>query len=93
MSAWYTVLWSGRGAMPHQLREAEYWQQPRNSTLEAAIADTPRAHECHTDLPYDRPPVRPNPVTQTCACGAKYRTRIPTLRVRCEDCQKRLTSA
>ena len=87
----YVVIWSGRGAMPHELVDAEYWQQPRNSTLEAAPEVSDRVRGSSGAIVDNRsaPPDRPHPVTAACRrCRRKYRTRIPRLRLYCDVCAK-----
>lgn len=82
----YTVLWSGKGAMPHQERDAQYWQQ-RESMLERA-APSKGGYLSRRDLGYTPPQDRPQPTSQRCrSCGKKYKTRIPTQRRLCPNCR------
>lgn len=82
----YHVIWSGKGSLPWQEDEPA-WTQRRNPLLEAA--DVAIRSGKTVEQIQAKEPLRPHPVTVTCACGQKYRTRIPTIRRQCDTCRRR----
>lgn len=97
----YEVLWSGRGSMPHQERDAQYWIQ-KESMLQAAAPergaypstkDVKRAKLEPSGWGWRSTPAlaqtsEPETVKVNCRnCGKKYRTRIARQMRLCRDCR------
>ena len=89
--------------MPHEERDARYWQQRENSTLKAAHGKDsfPSSKEIQrgrfelADSAWRNyrpaaltPRVRPSARSVRCrGCGRSYRTRIPAVRRLCDACR------
>jgi hypothetical protein len=89
------VMWSGKGAMAHELRDREYWQQKHGDRLMNAAPDRasyPSRKEikkanlvpCDEQWPKPKPAAPP---ARRCACGRALTTSAARERIkRCPIC-------
>ena len=80
------VLWSGRGGMPHEVANRDYWQQKQNALLNEApgTKDFPAPYELGPRIPgADIPYNNRTPIERKCKqCGVILESGKPANRGR-----------